>query len=91
MGYSRARWTLIYEKNLKSKISCQTPFKIFTLHNAHAYSEMQSENMEIITDLTVFQFKKEWLTKCLNTRDLTVRMLNFSFFGLYLYSTTNKH
>ncbi len=26
MGYSGARGTLIYEKNLKSKISCQTPF-----------------------------------------------------------------
>ncbi len=28
MGYSGARGTLIFEKNLKSKISCQTPFKI---------------------------------------------------------------
>jgi hypothetical protein len=28
MGYSGARGTLIYEKNLKAKISCQTPFKI---------------------------------------------------------------
>jgi hypothetical protein len=28
MGYSEARGTLIYEKNRKSKISCQTPFKI---------------------------------------------------------------
>ncbi len=27
MGYSGAQETLIYEKNLKSKISCQTPFK----------------------------------------------------------------
>jgi hypothetical protein len=27
MGYSGARGTLIYEKNMKSKISCQTPFK----------------------------------------------------------------
>ncbi len=27
MGYSGSRGTLIYEKNLKSKISCQTPFK----------------------------------------------------------------
>ncbi len=27
MGYSGARGTLIYEKNLKAKISCQTPFK----------------------------------------------------------------
>jgi hypothetical protein len=28
MGYSGARGTLIYEKNLKAKISCQTPFKV---------------------------------------------------------------
>ncbi len=27
MGYLGARGTLIYEKNLMSKISCQTPFK----------------------------------------------------------------
>jgi hypothetical protein len=26
MRYSEAQGTLIYEKNLKSKISCQTPF-----------------------------------------------------------------
>jgi hypothetical protein len=30
LGYSGARGTLIYEKNLKPKISCQTPFKIRT-------------------------------------------------------------
>ncbi len=29
MRYSEARGTLIYEKNLKPKISCQTPFKYF--------------------------------------------------------------
>jgi hypothetical protein len=35
MAYSGARGTLIYEKNLKSKISCQTPFKIlFPFHLA---------------------------------------------------------
>jgi hypothetical protein len=28
MGYSGAQGTLIYEKNLKSKISCQTPFNL---------------------------------------------------------------
>jgi hypothetical protein len=27
MGYTGARGTLIYEKNLKPKILCQTPFK----------------------------------------------------------------
>ena len=33
MVYSGARGTLIYEKNLKAKISCQTPFKLTkTLH-----------------------------------------------------------
>jgi hypothetical protein len=32
MRYSEARGTLIYEKNLKSKISCQTPFKVDSAH-----------------------------------------------------------
>jgi hypothetical protein len=32
MGYSEARGTLIYEKNLKAKISCQTPFKMLLEH-----------------------------------------------------------
>ena len=27
IGYPEAQGTVIYEKNLKSKISCQTPFK----------------------------------------------------------------
>jgi hypothetical protein len=31
LGYSVAWGTLIYEKNLKPKISCQTPFK-YTVH-----------------------------------------------------------
>jgi hypothetical protein len=30
MVYSGAGGTLIYEKNLKSKFSCQTPFKLLT-------------------------------------------------------------
>jgi hypothetical protein len=33
MAYSGARGTLIYEKNLKSKISCQTPFNYPTANN----------------------------------------------------------
>jgi hypothetical protein len=32
MGYSGARGTLICEKNLKSKISCQTPFNADYFH-----------------------------------------------------------
>jgi hypothetical protein len=41
MGYSRARGTLIYEKNLKSKILCQTPFISFGAvgESAFFYSE----------------------------------------------------
>jgi hypothetical protein len=34
MGYSGAQGTLIYEKNLKSKILCQTPFKPYYTGNA---------------------------------------------------------
>ncbi len=44
MRYSEARGTLIYEKNLKSKILCQTPFKDLLIHklinpNSHWYSQ----------------------------------------------------
>ncbi len=47
MGYSGVRGKLIYEKNLKLKISCQTPFKDIRLtrflhhcrHNAIDNSE----------------------------------------------------
>jgi hypothetical protein len=38
MGYSGARGTLIYEKNLKAKISCQTPFNV-PGELAEAYSQ----------------------------------------------------
>ncbi len=34
MGYSGARGTLIYEKNLEAKISCQTPFNC-RKYNSH--------------------------------------------------------
>jgi hypothetical protein len=34
MGYSGALGTLIYEKNLMSKISCQTPFKLYKNYTA---------------------------------------------------------
>ncbi len=34
LGYSGARGTQIYEKNLKAKVSCQTPFKTFP-HGKH--------------------------------------------------------
>jgi hypothetical protein len=36
MEYLGAWGTLIHEKNLKSKISCQTPFKIFLLFSVGA-------------------------------------------------------
>ncbi len=38
LGYSGARGTLIYEKNLKPKISCQTPFKQFNHQNVYCDS-----------------------------------------------------
>jgi hypothetical protein len=37
MGYSGTRGTLIYEKNLMSKISCQTPFKGTGSANGYNY------------------------------------------------------
>jgi hypothetical protein len=35
MEYSGARGTMIDEKNLKSKISCQTPFKMSNTETGH--------------------------------------------------------
>jgi hypothetical protein len=37
MGYSGARGTLIYEKNLMLKISCQTPFKRMLNYSAYNF------------------------------------------------------
>ncbi len=48
LGYSGARGTLIYEKNLKPKISCQTPFNayfkthIFNWKNINFYCVAQT-------------------------------------------------
>jgi hypothetical protein len=38
MGYSGAQVTLIYEKNLKSKISCQIPFNLFWSIESDSFS-----------------------------------------------------
>jgi hypothetical protein len=43
LGYSEAQGTLIYEKNLKSKISCQTPFK-FLNKESSLYSYIRNKN-----------------------------------------------
>ncbi len=54
MGYSGAQGTLIYEKNLKSKISCQTPF-----NKLIAITLMLIENIqEFINRNNLFNFKK---------------------------------
>ncbi len=45
MRYSEARGTLIYEKNLKSKISCQTPFKAPSdCETSHIYEKFRFFN-----------------------------------------------
>ncbi len=41
LRYSEARGKLIYEKNLKSKISCQTPFKLFTQFYQNLFSAVR--------------------------------------------------
>ncbi len=55
MGHSGARGTLIYEKNLKLKISCQTPFK-------YSVTEMATGNPYTGTHLQAFvpQFIVIW-------------------------------
>ncbi len=46
MGYSGARGTLIYEKNLKSKISYQTPFKE-GLDQGHLHPKLEVPKTDI--------------------------------------------
>ena len=45
MGYSGARGKLIHEKNLKSKILCQTPFKRHTHFPVTACETLNSTNV----------------------------------------------
>jgi hypothetical protein len=42
MEYSGAEETLIHEKNLKSKISCQTPFKIRCMYRSVPLDQMDA-------------------------------------------------
>jgi hypothetical protein len=50
MRYSEAQGTLIYEKNLKSKISCQTPFKEFGFSsNKQFFIKLYSSNIKLVT------------------------------------------
>jgi hypothetical protein len=56
MGYSGAQGTLIYEKNLKSKISCQTPFK-YTFKITCIYRYIMIENIFVhINACTIVHF-----------------------------------
>ncbi len=62
MGYSGARGTLIYEKNLKAKISCQTPFKsIFYCHvglrRKFSFNIFAKNPFESFTERTKFKRK----------------------------------
>jgi hypothetical protein len=49
MRYSEARGTLIYEKNLKSKISCRTPFKLQTQVSAPESIKRFTETQALLT------------------------------------------
>jgi hypothetical protein len=59
MRYSEARGTLNYEKNLKSKISCQTPFKYIYL----LYMKITEAKIYFIFERlkqVVLIFKRKW-------------------------------
>ncbi len=72
LGYSGAQGTLIYEKNLKSKISCQTPFKgsrqrerrgfgkvsnIRNMSRTAAIEVLFSLNFAVVFDFMYFRFR----------------------------------
>jgi hypothetical protein len=51
MGYSGARGTLIYEKNLMSKISCQTPFNVY-IYSGECPQDSQSPGRTVACRMT---------------------------------------
>ncbi len=51
MGYLGARGTLIYEKNLMSKISCQTPFKGTVGGDACLYQSILTGEKNLCTQI----------------------------------------
>ncbi len=77
MDYSGARGTLIHEKKLRSKISCQTPFKqdrlrkknIFILEGFRDNSKPCLDSMDVIMAFNLgislrnvqWQIKNYWL------------------------------
>jgi hypothetical protein len=50
MGYSGARGTLIFEINLKSKISCQTPFKQICSAYLHIFKKIQVLMYSVVSE-----------------------------------------
>ncbi len=60
MGYSGARGTLIYEKNLKSEISCQTPFKVMTVSSDNELQIVDNIFYELSITATHIHMKKNF-------------------------------
>jgi hypothetical protein len=58
MSYSEAQGTLIYEKNLKSKISCQTPFK------SHQFLNLQDYYTNELHETTIYKYRWLYLRQC---------------------------
>jgi hypothetical protein len=52
MGYSGVRGKLIYEKNLKLKISCQTPFKHSSIKDLRTLGKWTLLSATEIYDMT---------------------------------------
>jgi hypothetical protein len=48
MGYSEARGPLTYEKNLKSKFSCQTPFKAYAFNSRETRIGLRKPGFKIL-------------------------------------------
>ncbi len=48
MEYLGARGTLIYEKNLKAKISCQTPFKLLNTFKGSGFFHKICQSFEYL-------------------------------------------
>jgi hypothetical protein len=97
MRYSEVRGTLIYEKNLKSKISCQTPFKakLITVQQRQALYSSRLYRMLLIELSTKSLFR--YLLPLLGSNDHVlestsndVRSNNFVLYKWQNYVKTHK-
>ncbi len=95
MGYSGARGTLIYEKNLMSKISCQTPWNILlcTL-DTELFANMYPESVCLFrqeTDIRNIKYKNIFTVNTVNIAIQRINRTNIFRSNKYISKNTILH